>query len=145
MSDELNAKPPMSYYIIGGLILAWNSIGLLFYYMQVTMTPDLMAANFTPEQVAFMTGEPTWATAAYAIAVNAGVIGALLLLFRKSLALPFFVASFVAVLLQDLNAFVLMDGLGVWGLSGLYLPAVVIVICIAEIWYSRSVANRYYR
>ena len=145
MSDELNGKPPMSYYVIGGVFLTWNVIGLLFYYMQVTMTPEVMVANFTPEQVAFMNAEPAWATAAYATAVNAGVIGALLLLVRKSLAKALFVVSFVAVLLQDLNAFVLSNAIEVWGVSGLYLPALVIAICVAEIAYSRSVANRYYR
>ncbi len=45
MSDELNGKPPVSYYIIAGVFLVWNSIGLLFYYMQVTMTPEVMVAN----------------------------------------------------------------------------------------------------
>jgi len=145
MSEELNGKPPFSYYLIAGLFLAWNLIGLMFYYMQVTMTPEVMAANFTPEQAAFMNNEPAWATAAYATAVTAGVVAAILLLLRKSLARPFFILSFVAVLLQDLNAFVLTNAIEVWGTSGLYLPAVVIVICIAEIWYSSSVANRYYR
>lgn len=145
MSDELNSKPPTSYYIIAGAFLVWNLIGLMFYYMQVTMTPEVMAANFTPEQVAFMSNEPSWATAAYAIAVNAGVVGALLLLCRKSLARPLFIVSFIAVLLQDLNAFVLTDAIEVWGTSGLYLPAVVIVICVTEIWYSSSVANPHYR
>lgn len=145
MSDALNDKPPLSYYLVAGTFLIWNLIGLLFYYMQVTMTPEVMAANFTPEQVAFMNNEPAWATAAYATAVNAGVIGALLLLARKSLAFALFVVSFVAVLLQDLNAFVLSNGLEVWGTSGLYLPAFVIVMCLVEIGYSRSVANRYYR
>lgn len=145
MSENLNGKPPTSYYIIAGAFLVWNLIGLMFYYMQVTMTPEVMAANFTPDQVAFMHNEPTWATAAYAIAVNAGVIAALLLLFRKSLARPFFILSFVAVLLQDLNAFVLTNAIEVWGTSGLYLPALVIVICVTEIWYSSSVANPHYR
>ncbi len=145
MSENLNGKPATSYYIVAGAFLVWNLIGLTFYYLQVTMTPEAMAASLTPEQVAFMSNEPTWATAAYAIAVNAGVIGALLLLFRKSLARPFFILSFIAVLLQDLNAFVLTDAIAVWGTSGLYLPVVVIVICVTEIWYSSSVANPHYR
>ena len=145
MSELQQGKPPVSYYATAGFFLIWNLIGLLFYYMQVTMTPEVMAANFTPEQVAFMIGEPVWATAAYATAVNAGVVAALLLLLRKSLAKIFFIISFAAVLLQDLNAFVLSNGLEVWGMSGLYLPIIVIVICLIEIWYSRSVANRYYR
>jgi hypothetical protein len=145
MSEKLNGKPPTSYYIVAGAFLIWNLIGLTFYYLQVTMTPEAMAASLTLEQAAFMNNEPTWATAAYAIAVNAGVIGALLLLFRKSLARPLFILSFIAVLLQDLNAFVLTDAVAVWGTSGLYLPAVVIVICVIEIWYSSSVANPHYR
>ena len=145
MSEKLNGKPPTSYYMVAGAFLVWNLIGLTFYYLQVTMTPEAMAASLTPEQVAFMNNEPTWATAAYATAVNAGVIGALLLLCRKSLARPLFILSFIAVLLQDLNAFVLNDAIEVWGTSGLYLPAVVIVICVTEIWYSSSVANPHYR
>ncbi len=145
MSDALNGKPPTSYYVIAAVFLVWNLIGLMFYYMQVTMTPEVMAANFSAEQINFMISEPTWATAAYATAVNAGVIAALLLFFRKSVARPLFMLSFVAVLVQDFNAFILSDGVAVWGISGLYLPAVVIVICVWEIWYSSSVANRYYR
>jgi hypothetical protein len=145
MSENLNGKPPTSYYIVAGAFLVWNLIGLTFYFLQVTMTPEAMAASLTPEQVAFMNNEPTWATSAYAIAVNAGVIGALLLLCRKSLAKQFFILSFIAVLLQDLNAFVLTDAIAVWGTSALYLPVLVIVICVTEIWYSSSVANPHYR
>ena len=145
MSEPQQYQPPVSYYAIAAFFLIWNLIGLMFYYMQVTMTPEVMAANFTPEQVAFMIGEPVWATAAYATAVSAGVVAALLLLLRKSRAKLFFIISFAAVLLQDLNAFVLSNGLEVWGMSGLYLPVIVIVMCLAEIWYSHSIANRYYR
>lgn len=145
MSDALNGKPPTSYYVIAAVFLVWNLIGLMFYYMQVTMTPEVMAANFSAEQINFIISEPTWATAAYATAVNAGVIAALFLFFRKSLARPLFMLSFAAVLVQDFNAFILGDGVAVWGISALYLPSVVIVICVWEIWYSSSVANRYYR
>ncbi len=145
MPDALNGKPPTSYYVIATVFLVWNLVGLMFYYMQVTMTPEVMAANFSLEQINFMNSEPTWATAAYATAVNAGVIAALLLLFRKSLARPLFMLSFAAVLAQDFNAFILSDAVAVWGTSSLYLPVVVIIICVWEIWYSSSVANRYYR
>ena len=138
MPDELNNKPPMSFWVIAAMLLLWNVIGLMFYYMQVTMTPEVMAENLTEAQQAWMNGEPTWATAAYATAVTAGVVGAGLLLMRKGLALLLFVLSFVAVLVQDFNAFKLSDWRGVWGTSALYLPTVVIVICLFEIWYSRS-------
>ena len=145
MSDDANSQPPVSFWIISGVFLVWNAIGLMFYYMQVTMTPEFMAANFTAAQVSLMESTPVWATAAYATAVNAGVIASLLLLLRNSWAKTFYLVSFAGVLIQDFDAFILSDVIGAWGTSALYLPVMVIVICLAEIWYSRSVANSYYR
>ena len=145
MSDNSNGKPSVTFWIISGVFLAWNLIGLMFYYMQVTMTPEFMAESFSDVQVAFMMSTPAWATAGYATAVNAGVIAALLLLMRNRWAKAFFIASFAGVLVQDFDAFVLSGAVEVWGTSALYLPTVVIMICVAEIWYSHSVANRYYR
>ncbi|MBU2676395.1 MAG: hypothetical protein KJP16_04875 [Gammaproteobacteria bacterium] len=138
MSDAINNKPPMSYWVIAAILLAWNLIGMMFYYMQVTMTPEVMAENFNEAQQAWMINEPIWATAAYGTAVTAGVVAAGLMLMRKALAVTFFILSFVAVLVQDFNAFILSDWQGVWGNSALYLPTVVIVICVFEIWYTRS-------
>ncbi len=142
MSETTNAQPSMSYWIIAVVLLLWNLIGLMFYYMQVTMTPEVMAENFNEAQVAWLTSEPAWATAAYATAVTAGVVAAVLMLLRKGLALPFFILSLVAVLVQDFNAFILSDWQSVWGQSALYLPSVVLLICIFEIWYTRSCKSK---
>jgi hypothetical protein len=144
MSDEPNGKPPVSFYVIGGVFLVWNLIGLMFYYQQMTLTPETLA-GLGDEIAAFMEATPVWANAGYAIAVNAGVLASIFLLLRKSWAFPLYIASFLGVLTQDLDAFVLRDVAGVWGSSAYYLPSIVIIICIAELWYSRSVANRYQR
>ena len=138
MSDALNGKPPTLFWVIAVVLLLWNFTGLMFYFGQVTMTPETLAANFSAAEREFMAQIPVWATAAYATAVTAGVIGAVLLLLRKALALPFFIVSFVGVFVQDFDAFVLSDAISVWGTGALTLPAVVIVICIFEIWYTRS-------
>jgi hypothetical protein len=144
MSDELNGKPSTSYNIIAGVFLVWNLIGLMFYYQQMTLTPEMMA-SMGAEIAAFMDATPVWANAGYAIAVNAGVLASIALLLRKSWAFPLFVLSFAGVLVQDFDAFVLRDVVGVWGSSAYYVPMAVIVIGLIELWYSRSVANRYYR
>ncbi len=138
MPDSTNGRPPTSYWIIAGFFLLWNFLGLMIYYDQVTMTPEVIAENFSPAQQEFLQNMPVWATSAYAIAVTAGVIASALLFARMALALPVFVVSLAGVLVQDLNSFVLSDGLGVWGTSALYLPTLVLLICIIEIWYSQS-------
>ena len=144
MSDELNGKPPTSYNIIAGVFLVWNLIGLMFYYQQMTLTPEMMA-SMGAEIAAFLDATPVWANAGYAIAVNAGVLASIALLLRKSWAFPLFALSFIGVLVQDFDAFVLRDVVAVWGSSAYYVPSAVIVIGLIELWYSRSVANRYYR
>jgi hypothetical protein len=142
MSDVIfDSRPSTSFWIIGGAALVWNLIGLVFYYSHVTMTPEALA-GFTPEQQEFFTATPKWATSAYAIAVNAGVLGSLFLLLRKSWAVPLFGLSLLAIIAQDVYSFVLARGLQVWGASGVVLPSIVIVIGIALLWYSRQVTAK---
>jgi len=142
MSDViLDSRPTTSFWIVGGAALVWNLIGLVFYYSHVTMTPEALA-GFSPEQQEFFTATPTWATSAYAIAVNAGVLGSLFLLLRKAWAVPLFILSLAGIIVQDIYSFVLANGLEVWGTSGIILPAIVIVIAVALLMYSRTAKER---
>jgi len=115
----------------------FGSSALLRWY--VTMTP-LALEGFTDAQQAFFNSTPAWATSAYAVAVTAGVLASLLLLLRKAWAVPLFALSLVGIILQDLHAFVLGNGLEVWGTKGIFLPAsaIVIVVAIALLMFSRN-------
>lgn len=137
MSDLLDGKPILSFWIIGGAALVWNLIGFVFYLSDVTRSPEALAA-FTEAQQAFLGSTPAWATAAYAIAVNAGVLGGLFLLLRKDWAVPAFIASLAGIVVQDIHAFVLSNGLEVWGTSSVYLPSLVLVIGAALLMYARQ-------
>ena len=139
MSEQLDNKPGTAYWIIAGVLLVWNLIGLMFYYQQSTLTPEIMMdLGLTAQQVAHITNTPAWGHSGYAIAVNAGVLGAIFLLLRKTWAIPMFVLSLVGVLVQGLDAFVMREALAAWGTGGLVLPIMVILICGFEIWYSRA-------
>ena len=116
----------------------------MFYYQQMTLTPEMMA-SMGAEIAAFLDATPVWANAGYAIAVNAGVLASIALLLRKSWAFPLFALSFIGVLVQDFDAFVLRDVWAVGVSSAYYVPSAVMVIGLFELWYSSSVANRYYR
>ena len=137
MSDEINNKPTMSYWIVAATLLAWNLLGLYMYYGQSTATAQtFIDAKYTAEQIAFVMAEPAWAHSAYAIAVNAGVLGAILLLLRKAWAVPLFVLSLIGALLQDLDAYVLRGALDYFDAVWLAIPITVLVVCVFEIWYS---------
>ena len=137
MSEEAKSKKTTAYWIIAGVLLVWNIIGLMFYFQQSTLTPEIMMdAGLTAQQIAHITNTPAWGHSGYAIAVNAGVLGGILLLLRKAWAVPLFVLSLVGALVQDLDAIVLRDAMEVWGSAAVILPITVIAICLFEIWYS---------
>ncbi len=141
MPDLLNGKPTTSFWIIGGAALVWNLLGFVFYLSSVTRSPEALTA-FTEAQQAFLNATPVWATSAYAIAVNAGVLGSLLLLLRKGWAVPLFVVSLAGIVVQDLHAFVFSNGFEVWGTDAVYLPSIVMVIGVALVMYSRKAKNK---
>jgi len=141
MSDLLDGQPTISFWIVGGAALVWNLIGFVFYLSEVTRSPEALAA-FTDAQQAFLGSTPLWATAAYAIAVNAGVLGGLFLLLRKRWAVQMFIASLAGIVVQDLHAFVLSNGLEVWGTEAVYLPSIVLVAAAALLMYARQAKAR---
>jgi len=145
MSDELNGKPPTSFYIIGVVFLVWNIIGFMFYLQHAMMTPETVPEGVDATMLAFMEATPVWATSAYAIAVNVGMLACVMLLMRRSIALPLYVVSLAGALVLDFDSFVLRDVVAIWGGGAYIVPSAVIIIGVVEIWYSRSVANRYYR
>ena len=137
MSDQSNKTPTTAYWIISATLLAWNALGLYMYYGQSTATAETFAnAGYSAEQVAFVMAEPAWAHSAYAIAVNAGLLGAILLLLRKAWAVPLFILSLIGALLQDLDAYILRGALDLFDAIWLSIPIVVLVVCAFEIWYS---------
>ncbi len=145
MSDEFSRKAPTWYYLIAGVLLVWNLIGFMFYLQHAMLTPETAPEGIDATMLAFMEATPVWATSAYAIAVNIGVLACVFLFLRKSLAAPLFVVSLVGALVLDFDSFVLRDVVAIWGNGSYIVPSAVIIVGAIQIWYSRSVANRYYR
>jgi Na+-transporting methylmalonyl-CoA/oxaloacetate decarboxylase beta subunit len=85
---------------------------------------------------------PKWATSAYALAVTAGVLGSLLMLMRKSWAVPVFILSLVGVIVQDFHAFVLKNAYSIIGPTWSAVSLVVFVVAVLLAWYSRQARGR---
>ena len=142
MTGQLNARPTMLFWFISGAALIWNLFGMMIYVSQVSATPEQLAEAYRPEQVEFMLATPKWATAAFALAVTTGVLGCVLLLLRKSWALPVLIVSLAAVFLQNLNTFVLNDATALFGMAPVYIQSTIIVVGAGLIWYARYCKSR---
>jgi hypothetical protein len=143
MSTELSSKPPGSFYLIGGVALLWNLLGVAAYVSQVTMTPEALSALPEAERMLYE-NVPSWTTAAFAIAVNGGALGCLLLLLRKAIATPVLIVSLIGVLVQMYHSLFIANSIEVYGPGGAVMPISVVVIAAFLIWYSMDAKKRGY-
>ncbi len=111
MNAEAAAKPEGIYYWIALAGLGLNFFGARAYYAQVTLTPQELAA-MPDEMRAIFENEPTWALAAYVIGVFGGALGCVLLLFRRTWAIPVLVASLAGVIARFFYAYTTPDVAG---------------------------------
>ena len=116
----------------------------MIFYMQVSASPEDLAQYYNETELAFLTSIPAWATVANAVAVIAGVLGCAFLLMRKIWAVPMFVISLLGIVVQDIHAFAIADGIAVWGAGAAVLPLVVLVIGVGLILYSRVAREKHW-
>ncbi len=140
MKDALPPSTPKSFWIISGIALAWNLMGVAAYLMHVMMPPEALAEMSEAERALYTTA-PSWVTGAYAIAVFGGTLGSVGLLLRKTWATPVFVVSLVGILAQMGYTLLVQNTIEVMGVSIVVMPLVIIAIGIYLIWFSRSAAK----
>jgi hypothetical protein len=81
--------------------------------------------------------------AAWAIAVWGGVLGAVLLLMRKKLAVWVFLVSFVCMVASTIYNFALSNGAEVMGgVAPAIFTAIIFAVALALWLYSRKLAER---
>ena len=130
-----------SFTIIAIVLLVWNLIGVAAFILQYTA--DLSALAKTDPYTAHIFAEmPGWAWIAYAVAVGAGTLGAILLLLRKAAAAWPFLASVIAIIVQFGHSFLGTDMLAVKGPTTMIFPAVIVLIAMAQWLYARNLAAR---
>ena len=135
------SRTPWHLWAVGIVGLLWNGFGAYDYLMTQTENAAYMA-RFTPEQLTYFYGFPTWVVALWAIAVWAGVLGCVLLLLRKRLAAPVLLASLVSMILTSIYNYFLSDGLAVMGGTAAVFTVVIFLIALGLWLYARAMAQQ---
>lgn len=138
MNDSAN-KPTTAFWIISVFALLWNIMGVVAYLGQAYMTEEVLKALPEGEQ-AYYNNAPAWVTAAFAIAVFAGVFGCIGLLMRKKWATILFVISLISVIAQFTYNFLIQTDMEVKTIHMIW-SFVVIIIAILLIFLSRKSAK----
>lgn len=132
-------KPNIAFWIIGVVALLWNAMGVNAYLQSAYKTEAYMAELNTDAKLALMESQPSWITALFAIAVFTGIIGAILLLMRKKIAVPVLAISFLVATIQQLQWLFGTNATEVFSDSMPYLmPILIIVFGAFWVWYAKS-------
>ena len=133
-------RTPWHLWLVGILGLLWNAVGAFDYLMTQTRNESYMG-QFTPEQLEFFQGFPSWVVAFWALAVWGGVLGALLLVLRRRLAVSVLLVSFLAMIVTSIHNFLLSNGVEVMGGGGLAFSGLIFVFALGLWLYARGVAK----
>ena len=135
MTDSTN-KPNALFWIIAVIALIWNGMGVMAYLTRAFITDEMIAALPKEQQAEFLTVQPAWVTAAFAIAVFTGLLGAIFLLLKKKFAATLFLLSAVTAIAQHVYLFINVE------ISSYVMPIMIFVECIFLVWYSRDAAKK---
>lgn len=142
MIDSMTTRTPWHLWVVGVGAALWNAMGCADYTMtQVQGDAWLTSMKMTPAQIEYFHAMPAWTHAAWAIGVWGGLLGAILLLLRKKLALPVFVVSFLGWLAGAVYAFGMSDGMEMMG-DKWPMQVVIGAACVFFIWYAWTMSKR---
>jgi hypothetical protein len=138
MDDQApTTSVPAWYWVAAVAALLWEAIGCYMYVAQVTTDP----ATLPLDQRALWDAAPAWMIGAYAIAVWSGLIGALLLLARRALAVRVLLISLIAVLVQFSALLIVPQLRQTISSDALAFPIVIIIACYV-IWQFSKLASK---
>lgn len=133
MNDVIGARAPGWFRLLAVLGLAWNAFGVYMYLKSVNMFGDALAGLDEPHR-ALAQSVPSWVTGAFAVAVFAGLLGALLLVMLKRLAKSMLVLSLLAVLVQCGWIVGMSNARAVEGNMALMMPGIITLVALLLVW-----------
>ena len=140
---DMTVKTPWHVWLVGVVGVLWNAFGCWDYTMtQLKGEEHLRAFGMTDAQIAYFDARPAWTHGVWAIGVWGGLLGAVLILLRRKLALPVFVVSFLGFLAGLLYQYVLSDASSVMGENSWIMQVVIGAGCVFFIWYAWTMSKK---
>ena len=128
-------KPSIAFWVISAIALIWNLLGVNQYVL-MAFKSETVRENLSPERLALVDATPTWATAAFAVAVFAGAFGCITMLLRKKIAHTLFIISFIGIVVQNIDAFMRFD-IAEFNAMELSMTIMIPLFGLFLIWYSK--------
>ena len=138
---ETTVKTPFHLWLVGILSVLWNAVGA-FDYTATQYRLESYMSQFTPEQLEYFYGFPTWVDAAWAIAVWGSLLASFGLLLRKAWSASLFGLAIAGLAATSVYSGVLTNGMAIMGDGATTFTALIWVIALFLYFYARAMAER---
>lgn len=139
MDDHYAPRPLARWFWAGAIAsLLFMVFGCLSYVMHVTLDP----ASLPLDERMMMEAVPAWMTAAFAIAVWAGLAGTVLLVMRRKIAEPVLLVSLIAVTVQFSAYFIDPELRDAMPPDGLLIPVAILLVTWTIFWFAHHSRRR---
>lgn len=133
---------PAWYWVVGIVLLLWGAAGVFAFYSQMTTPYDQMVAEMGKLAADCIKGMPTWLWWVYGVAVWSGILGTVSLLLRRAWALPLYMVSLVAVVVQFGHSFLVAKIQLLMGWGAAAFPAFIILMAIVQLGFAAQAKKR---
>lgn len=138
---SFRAGRPAWFLTVAGLLVLWNLMGVFACIQQFRLGADAMGDATAYDRALFAT-LPVWYNWVYAVAVGAGLAGAIALAIGHAMARPLLAVSLVAAVVQFGYLFATTDIIAAKGVWVTYFPLFVIAVCAAQLWLAVVAGRR---
>lgn len=146
MNDNDNIAPrpkaPWWFWLVSGLALLWNLMGVGAFFMDMNMSYEDMVTNYGQVLADAAAAQPTYVTIAYGIAVLAGALGCLLLLLRRRLAAVVLLVSLLAVIVQQAYSWLATDVMSAISAGNKAMYISIVIVALFLVWFARAMTAR---
>jgi hypothetical protein len=137
--DDVGTKQgvPAWYWAVAIAALLFEGAGALLFANSLMLDPSTLPLD----QRAIYDATPQWMTIAWAVAIGAGLLGALGLLLRRRLAESLLLISVLAVVVQFAGLFVVKQLREMTPEDHLLVPVVILMLAYA-FWQAAKLARK---
>lgn len=135
MNFSSSHNPPVYFWVTGLTALVWNIFAVYSYVLQDYSNSGQFNELSDADQI-LADDFPAWYISAFAIAVFAGLLGAIFLLFRKRWAYYVFIIALISTGIQQFYVLTVVNP------RDIFLSLSALVICVFLVWFSRLAIGR---
>ena len=137
-------KIPMWFWVVSIFFLLWNIMGVFSFLAHTFISNEALAELPSNERELY--GEyPLWTTIVFAIAVIAGMIGAIGLVLKKKWSKMAFVISLLAIIPQMIHNVFFTKAIEVYGdVEAVAMPALVVIFGLFLVWFSMLAIKKHW-